>query len=272
MRRIRLVCLLTVLATNAGAAQAQWGLSCRLNHRRTLLYEPVLAEILIQNNSSRVVHLNRGPDDPVFELRVERAPGQVIREDPPLVFEPPLIVPPREAIRREVNLLEHFDMFSTGPYSVQARLGSADEAVASRRVYLDVIPGLELNSVSGPRSEDGSATRFTLLRAHRELGTHLFMRVTRRPGDRCLGVYDLGRLIALYDPDLQVDVREAVHVLHQSGPATATHSVFSPDGRAVSQEAHVAHGKPQLRETTRGDLVVESRVVAPPPNADSRKP
>ena len=246
-----------------GSAEARWEIECKVEHRRSLLYEPIKVELVINNRTGQAMHLGRSPEDPQLEVLVERGPNNLVDDVKPLVFDPPLVVPPRGTVRREINLLDYFKVYATGPYSVQAQVLWGGEATHSNRTYLDIIPGMEMAHFTGAPAPDGKARYFTLLKAHRELGSYLFLRVDLRSEGTCLGVYNLGRLVTIYDPDVQLGMDGSLHILHQSGPGQSLHSVFNAAGRPTAQTAHPATGELLLTETSIGTFVVESHAVTP---------
>ena len=76
-----------------------------------------------------------------------------------------------------------------------------------------------------------SYTLRTLNRDRREV---VFLRINDDDRGMCYGVFELGAIVRMFEPKLQMDEVGNIHVLHQSGPWQFTHSVFTPHGDPVA--------------------------------------
>ena len=125
--------------------------------------------------------------------------------------------------------------------------------------FLDVLPGLEIARLSAGVPAEPDATRlYTLRTLNRDRVEVMFLRIDDDDRGVCYGVFELGRIVRLYEPKLQVDETGNVHILHQSGPWQFTHSVFTPRGEPVLQEVYSGEGSAiGLKRGEGGQLAVD---------------
>jgi hypothetical protein len=100
---------------------------------------------------------------------------------------------------------------------------------------------------------DGGVRTFSLLALHREGNEHLFLKIEDEDRGLCYAVHELGGSVRLYPPVLKTDAAGHVNILHQSGPAQLTHSVFDADGRVQERTVYrLSGGQPELRSRPDG--------------------
>jgi hypothetical protein len=163
-----------------------------------------------------------------------------------------------------VNLLPAYQVRSTGPYTIQARVEWGDKAFLSQKEFLDVMPGLDVGRLAVGLPGAPQDTRIfsikTLTRDRMEL---LFLRVDDENSGQCLGVFELGRIVRQYKPQMQFDNKGHVHVLHQSSPWKFTHTEINPDGIPVSSKDFAAYST-EVRFEKSADGLITVRGVRPP--------
>ena len=218
----------------AGLASAQVEMTFSLPHHEVLELETVPALVTLVNRGGKP--LQQGADyDLAFDIT--DSSGVQIRRRPNQALIVPGTLPAGQSITVTNDLSLTYQIARQGPYTVQARLKLAQRALVSGREYLDVMPGAEVAVAEGVAG-DGSARRYSLRQLSRKNISRLYLRVDNPEASLCYGVVDLGRVIPLRAPILQVDGQGLIHALHMTGPVQFIHSVFSPDGELVAQQTH----------------------------------
>ena len=142
----------------------------------------------------------------------------------------------------------------------------------SPKLFLDVLPGLEISKLVAGIPEDPNAVRsYTLRTLNRDRTEVVFLRINDDDRGMCYGVFELGTIVRLFEPKLQTDEVGNIHVLHQSGPWQFTHSVFTPHGDPVVQEVYSADGSTiGLKRAEGGQIAVQGgQLYAPSQEGES---
>ncbi len=221
------------------AAQIQ--VSCRVEPQRAVLHEPVIATVRVSNNTGQTITLRDDRPGARLWLSIEQSPGRPIRQTAPFLLGEPMVIPAHQSVTRRINITQSYDLRQTGPYTVRARVDWAGETFMSGNIYLDVVPGLEIDRLTGAAAEDGSGRRlYRLLTLNRERGEHLFLRIDDQEQGLCYGVIHLGRSLRSQGITMQLDASNRINVLHQSGPGRYLHHVVSPNGNVVTRRAYTS--------------------------------
>lgn len=215
-------------------ASAQVELIFSLPHHEVLELEPVPALVTLINRGGQP--LDKGEHfDLAFDITDASGTQIRMRSNQRLVV--PAVLPAGQSVTVTNDLSLAYQMARQGPYTVQARLKLTQRSLVSDREYLDVLPGAEVAVAEGVAG-DGSPRRYSLRQLSRKNQTRLYLRVDDPQAALCYGVVDLGRVIPIRPPTLQVDTHGLVHALHMTGPVQFVHSVFSSDGELVAQQTH----------------------------------
>jgi len=241
----------SVLLGLALPCQAQIDLRLSVPHSRYIQYEAIEVTVEIENNSGAPLDFG-GDGTSSLSFEVEQSPGRQLQAWRPIAFPDGLRLRHGERGSRSVDVSRHYDMRSMGPYGLVAKVRAGDKSYTSARSYIDIVPGLEIASLSSGDRE------FSLRTVHRGLGDFLLLRVNDVSKSLSLGVYDLGRLLRTYSPALRLDGAGHVHVLHQSGPNHYTHSTFSTDGTPLQRTAEYSATPAQLDDDGTGNLVMRA--------------
>jgi hypothetical protein len=229
--------------------------TCRIENTPAMVHEAVNAEVKITNRSGRILQVE--PGGPTrLRFIVERKPGYPldIRKDA-RAYEP-FEVAPGETRALSVNLKRYCDLVGTGPYTIRAMLQHQGRYYSSARVFLDIVPGFEIESLSAAAPE-GGVRKYILKSMARGRGQSLFIEIDDPVRNLCYGVFDLGRTLSTHPPQIETDRSGNVHVLHQSGPSRYTHSAFSANGRPLEHRYFTkGAGIPQLRTSAEGAMEV----------------
>lgn len=257
--------LLTVVVLGWGAAaRGQIEVDCRLSRTRALLYEPIVATIRVVNNTGAPLRVGGEEAEARVGLDVEQTPGVPVGltgESFPLET---LVLGPGESRTFTVDLLATYKIRSTGPYTVRARVEWGEIAFCSTKVFLDVLPGFEVGRLTLGVPGGGRQTRtFSLRTLTRDREERLFLRVDDDVSGRILGVFELGRVVRQFKPQVEADPRGNVHILYQSSPWRFTHVEITRDGVPVDIKDFPAYrSEVRLQKTADGQL--EVRGMEPP--------
>ena len=246
-------------AISAASAEAQVDMVCKLKHDRTIQYESVVVRVQLVNNTSRPIDLADPDSDAQFQFDIEQTPGLTLSQTRPLVFSGSALVLPRGKLGVSVDVLPSYDLRKTGPYTLTARLDLGDKVITSGKMYLDVVPGFEIDRIDTAVPDNPSATRTYVLKTlHRERSERLFVRIDDEATDQSLGLLELGSIVRLFTPVILVDGEGQLHVLHQSGPDRFIHSVITPEGKPVKREPYAAEiNRIRMEEKDDGEVVIK---------------
>ena len=209
--------------------QAQVELTWTLPNNRTLLMEPILADVRIANNTGQDLDLTpRGNARLSFD--VEDQPTSTVPDTGQPLLRQPVIIPNGDSREVEVNLLNAYSVIKGQSYMLTPVLEFAGMRFFGDRRALEVQPGIELLKRDYGMPNSGAARQVSLRLINRDRNDRVFFRIDNSSTGYCLGVYDLGRVIRFFVPCLEQDRDSAFHVLHQSAPDRFVHSVFSYDG------------------------------------------
>ena len=248
------VCTLVALP-----AAAQVDMQCRLENGRTVLFEPVVMSLDIVNNTGYVLDFSGAIPNAHLAFDVEQSPGVLVPPTGVPLFAQAVTIKPGDTFSGKVNLQATYKVTDTGPYTVTTRVEWGDKVFISPKLFLDVLPGLEIAKLVAGIPEDPSAVRsYTLRTLNRDRSEVVFLRINDDDKGVCYGVFGLGTIVRMFVPKLQADEVGNIHVLHQSGPWQFTHSVFTPHGDPILQEVYSAEGSTiDLKRAEDGQLTVE---------------
>ncbi len=221
------------------AAGAQVDIRCRLAHTTVILYESIPMDVTIVNNTGQPLTFGVPEANAALMFDIERSPGALMMPTGASVWTGAVTVAPMGTLKQTVDLLPAYPILNTGPYSITARLEWSDRAFISSRMFLDVVPGFEVARETASVPGMGRAIRtYTLRTLNRDKTERLFLRIDDDDEGRCYGVFDLGRVVRMYKPNMEVDEEGDVHALHQAGPSFFVRHVFTPYGLLVSREQY----------------------------------
>ena len=255
----RLVLTAVVCAAAAFPAAAQIDMQCRLENVRTVLFEPVVISLDIINNTGDILDFSGAIPNAHLAFDVEQSPGVLVPPTGVPLFAQAVTIKPGDTFSGKVNLQAAYKITDTGPYTVTTRVEWGDKVFISPKLFLDVLPGLEIAKLVAGIPDDPNAVRsYTLRTLNRDRSEVVFLRINDDEEGACYGVFELGTIVRMFEPRLQVDAVGNIHVLHQSGPWQFTHSVFTPHGDPVVQEVYSAEGSViDLKRAEDGQLTVQ---------------
>ena len=79
--------------------------------------------------------------------------------------------------------------------------------------FIDVVPGFKLKDMmAGDPTMPTRVHQFTLLSLNRDRGDRLFLRIEDKKRSQLYGVYHLGRLVRITEPQMEMDGKGHLHV------------------------------------------------------------
>jgi len=224
---------LLLLAATPVHAQADVRLS--MQHEKYVLFEPMVAEVEITNNSARPLRIGGKESNAVlsFEIKDNRHHLLDPREGAGDIAE--VMVEPWTKTTVPVDLLRAFVITQAVPYSVKALLTTEQGTQPSNSVSADVVPGIPIMQMRGEVGETGESRLYLLVTANRDQREVLFLRIDNEDRSRCYGVYELGSFVRIRPPQMMFNEQGQLCILFQSGPARFTHHLFSARGMPVQK-------------------------------------
>lgn len=258
-RAYRLSAIAVLFSILWTSAKAQVNMTCTLAHDTVLQFEPIWVEFKLKNVSGRLLTL--APDHLGFE--VEKIPGRFMKGSGRPLIDAPLPLRPGVEVTRRVNLLQAYGMKEKGRYAIRGRIQVGDELLLTPRKHLDVVTGFErarlVSSASRGAEMNWVLRLISLKRDHAE---SLFLRLDDEREGLCYGVYGLGGSLHVREPLLQVDTAGRVHVLHQTGPESYAHSIYTLNGRYIGRQNYLAaQGDIRLEANGTGELRIGGTVT-----------
>ncbi len=242
------------------AAGGQVDLHSRLLETRVLQYEPARVALEIGNNTGEELILSGAGQNATLEFGIEQSPGVPVHTIAGAsLLSGAVSLKPQEVWTQTVDVSVAYDIQEAGPYTVMAQVEWGDKVIQAPKMFLDVLPGMEIAKlVTGIPGRSGEMRTYTLKTLNRDRKEIVFLRIDDEDGGRCYGVLELGRIVRMYKPLLQIDEIGNIHVLHQAGPSQFNHSVFTPEGQPVLQEQYSADGREiRLQKEDTGRIAVE---------------
>jgi hypothetical protein len=221
-------------------ALAQIELDWSLEHNRTLLMEPIRAEVTIANYTGVPLDFAPGAGNSRLLFTVEDDPSSYVRSSGKPLLQEPLLVPDGESRTVTVDILQAYRVVRGQSYMLQPEVVFGGMRFSGRRLSLEVQPGLEILSRTYGIPTAGNARKVSLRSLNRDRYEHLFFRLDDPSTGYCLCAVDLGGLIRFVQPTLQMDNRNVFHVLHQSHPDRFVHAMFGYDGTPLGTEFYIA--------------------------------
>jgi len=227
MRHIFLLTVALLLCVTG--VQAQVEINWALEHRRTVLMEPIMATVRIINYTGIELDLTPGGNAHLYFDVEDQPTSPVPRTGQPLVREAAPI-PSGETHDIVVNLLDAYRILYGQSYMLTPFIEVDGMRFFGKRGSLEVQPGLELLQRNYGMRSLGTSREVSLRLIHRDRIDHLFFRIDNSENGYCLGVYDLGSIIRFFTPRLELDAENVFHVLQQSTPDRFRYSSFGYDG------------------------------------------
>ena len=195
---------------------AQIAITLTLPSAKALLYEDVIATVVIQNNSGQMLTMDsiRGPVR--FWLDIERDGGRIIprRDDVPLMSDVKIM--PGEVRTFGFNLPRLFAMRSQGLYKIRAGVEMNRAHYASPKMTLEIVRGFEFQRLTAGVPSDAYAMRTYILSYFQRDGVENIYLLIEDADKTVYGMFNLGRVVRVRPTEIKVDEVGNVHVLFQT--------------------------------------------------------
>ncbi len=220
-------------------ALAQIELDWTLAHNRTLLMEPIRADVTIANYTGVPLDFAPGTGNARLLFTVEDDPSSYVRASGKPLLTEPLLVPDGESRTVTVDILQAYRVVRGQSYMLQPEVAFGGMRFSGRRLSLEVLPGLEILTRTYGIPTAGTGRKVSLRSLNRDRGDRLFFRLDDPASGYCLCAVDLGSLIRFIPPALELDSAGVFHVLHQFQPDRFSHAMFTRNGEPRGTEYYV---------------------------------
>lgn len=259
-----LVFLATLLVALCGAERAAGQIRVALDFKRKLfvLHEPIVAVVSIDNLSGRPLVLENTGEQRWFGFTIEAADGRPVPPINPNYELAPVAIAPGEKLTRAVNLTPLFPLQELGSYRVKATVyaGTFEKFFSSPPEILEVTEGRPLwqEVVGVPGDEGAPELRTVTLLSHRTArGTRLYARIEDKENGKIYFMHQLGSFLSFGRPDVMLDLRNEVHILHNSAPKFFIYTHLGLAGEILGQQAYLESGsRPSLVKDAAGEIKV----------------
>lgn len=236
---------------------AQVAIALTLPSAKALLYEDVVATVVIQNNSGQMLTMDstRGPVR--FWLDVGRDGGRTIarRDDSPLLRAVELM--PGEARTFEFNVARLYAMRSLGLYKIRAGVDMNGAQYVSPEATLEIAGGFECQRLTAGIPGDAHALRtYILYYFQKDSVENIYLRI--EDADKTVyGLFNLGRVVRVRPTEMKVDEAGNVHVLFQTMGMGFVHTAFTPFGVQLFSKTYMGtRGRASLMQQSNGQVTV----------------
>jgi len=267
---MRLLLILASVIFAAGSARGQIQVELKFKRVQYIAYEPLIANVQITNLAGRDIELRDEGGQRWFGFEVTANEGRFLpaSEQNP---EPPLKIESGKTVIRKINLAPKFPVQDYGAYHVRANVFFADLnkffysqtkvfQVSDARPIWQRTVGLP-ESMPGP----GDVRTYSLLSNRFPDHTKLYVRVEDKSTGVVYSTYPLGRIIAVEEPQAELDQVNRLHVLHCSAPRTWAYSQINLNGELLSHSTFMeTKTRPRLRRNPDGAVAVKGGMLDAP--------
>jgi hypothetical protein len=254
-------------------AQAQVEVVVELEQDQLLPGESLWVASRVINYSGQTLSL--GADEDWLQIMIETPDGIPVSYRGTIPVKEPFELPSSKMATKRLDVTPYYDFTQPGRYFLTAtvRIPAWGQAVRSKPKSFEVVRGSNLwqQDVGMPVASgvEGApeVRRFILQRAMHIKQMKLYVRVTDAVGTHIFGTVPLGLMLAVSEPEKQIDAQTRLHVLWQTGARDFTYCVVSPDAKLILRETHeITDTRPVLRRNREGQLVVSGGMRRPAEN------
>jgi hypothetical protein len=248
---------------------AQVAITLTLPSAKALLYEDVIATVVIQNNSGQMLTMDSSHGPVRFRLDVERDGDRIIsrRDNTPLMSDVEIM--PGETRTFGFNVPRLYAMRSQGLYKMRAGVEMNGAQYVSPETTLEVVDGFEFQRLTAGVPGDAHAMRTYVLSYFQKDGVeNIYLRI--EDADKTVyGLFNLGRVVRVRPTEIKVDEAGNVHVLFQTMGMGFVHTAFTPFGVQLFAKTYTgARGRASLMQQSNGRITVAEGIetaVSPTP-------
>ncbi|MFP6905978.1 MAG: hypothetical protein VCG02_12215 [Verrucomicrobiota bacterium] len=188
-----------------------------------------------------------------YKLNKKQLNDPLGKEPKPLLKEP-VIVKPHQSRDILIYINTKYLMNKVDSYRISAGVRMGNTQYTSPRQFFDVYQGVEVQKLTIPRPHREWSLR---KQSRSNVGIFLFLRVDDGNGRINYGVHTLDRMIDGFDPQMIIDTRNRIHVLHRRSPKLFMHHVYTPEGQYDERNLYtLGYGEVGFRRDERGNIRV----------------
>ena len=271
----KLFAAITLILATLPLAHAQVTAEIVMNQEYFLLGESLPVAVRIANQSGQKLTL--GEDADWLSFSIERRGGTVVGRIGEVPVQGEFSVESGQIATRRVDLNPYFAIDRNGHYQITAsvKLKAWNTTITTKPKTFDIINGAKLWSQDfGMPVLDGSTNlppevrKYSLEQAN-YLGNKLklYLRVTDAEGSRVFKALHIGPMVAISNPDHQIDRVSNLHILYQHGSRTYLYTVATPDGEIILRQTHeITESRPKLVSDENGKFRIVGGLRLPSNN------
>lgn len=244
----------------ADSALAQIEVQLRIEPRKVLLHESIMAYVDIGNNTSDAISIGGRQANANLEFVIRDMNGNYVskRADRGTLADPTVIEPFKSG-SIAIDITTAYDLNEARPYKARSIIDWRGNTFSSGQTYFDVMPGNPIASKTfGMSDENDNLRKYTLLYLYRDGKAQLFMRIENIEGSVCYGVYNFGDYIRIQDAQMKIDNRGLIHLLFQSGPRRFSYYILDSSMETEKKMFYAGTAnKIELLRTSAGEVFVE---------------
>ena len=264
MLRLSLIALAS--ACLSGMAQAQLMVDMQLTKKNFVDHEPITVTVRVKNIAGHDLILS-GPDGGGwlnFDVRRGNS-GLSQRPDAPTIK--PHALKAGATHTATINLGRYYPLGLPSNYAITASVYYAPlkRYFSSPRQLINVLKAKTLwdQSFGVPQGNNRPVQfrKYSLLSFRDRNNSTLYVRVASEDGGLVYSTYSIGRVLRAFEPNVDVDSSNRLHVLHLGGPQFYAHTIVDTDGTLVRQDYYkeVGGSRPELKNQA-GSVIVRGGV------------
>lgn len=286
MKKLAISLALACGSALSGFAQVSAELALEQEH--FLIGETIPLAVKVTNRSGQALRF--GEDERWLTFSLESKDGGIVMKNGEVPVKGEFLLESGKVATRRVDLAPHFVLDRVGRFQITANINIKDwdSTVTAPPKSFDVINGAKIWSqdfgmpiLPGATNRTPEVRRYTLEQAN-YLRTHLrlYLRLTAVDGNRVIKVFPIGPMVAISDPERQIDRQNNLHILYQHGARAYLYTVVTPDGEIMLRQLHeITSGRPKLQADDKGGFLVAggarrftSNDLPAPANSESDAP
>ncbi len=232
--------------------------------------EALVVKVRVTNLSGRPVTFGRQAD--WLSFSVESKDNQVVQQVQEVPVRGEFSLETATTGIKKVDLAPCFTLYRSGRYSVRAtvKVPEWNQEFTSPPATFDITSGTKLWETSfGVPSSAGipEVRKYILMQSRTTKGLKMYVRIADQAMTRNFRVYALGPMVSFTNPEAQLDEKNNLCVLFQTGARAFNYCVIGPDGE-LAQKAVYEYGttRPVLKLNADGKLGVVGGVRRPSPD------
>lgn len=265
---MRLPVFLAFLFSLAGSAFGQIQVELKFHRLQYVAYEPVIATVKVTNLAGRAIDLHDENGQHWFGFEVTAGEGGRVVAPMRPESELPLRMDAGQTVTRKINLAPRFTVQDLGTYHVRANVFFADLnkffysptrvfQVGNARSIWERTVGVPIGNPAG-----GGVRTYSLLTNRLPDHTKLYVRVEDKSTGVVYSAFPLGRLVAIDDPQAELDRANRLHVLHCAAPRTWAYSRIGLNGELLAHSTIMeTKTRPRLQRAADGAIAVRGGML-----------